>query len=642
MSNQSKTQTPLNHYIESADSAMVQKDWPQAIRRWQKVFDALKDQAPKKAYIKMCGAYRQQGLYDEAEEIIIHGMQKYPKQINCYIKYAEIAMDRQDWPEAVRRWQKVFDGFQENIPATAYVKLSLAHRHQNQLEIAEEILNAGLEKFPANMVLLEEYGHLLFLKKDWQAAAKTYELICTRFRPNVPLRIYQKLVAVYKKIGNKHKASQTWKTFCSTEDLEAENCYYYLLHGRTTEAIQNFASFTEKVFTEDTTRKLWLDSFITIAELFSSKELSPLRPETISLQEPDFLYQPYKKILVSGMGWSGSGALFDFFREFADVYPIKEELRHIEGIPGLNSLNVLLKYPYLLSLMDRLKIYNKDKRDMYLNFVGSISSKIMNNAFCRYLFLPLSYKNPCFDAFRRDLLKFFGLTLLGYAQFECYADYKKTRLGKALNLSGNGQIYARGVHSFCRQIVKLVRSGQYKAHEFNRAASILLDAIARAKGADKNSIVLFNNIVHTQNVSAIEFLDHAHLFCTFRGPRSNYVARIHEDKKFVQNVQEYISSYKKARYGFQKLYNSLNHNKSAVHIVQFEKFVLSESYRNELAASLGLDLGTQEKYKYFQPWVSEKNVFLHETYENQDEIKAIEDALGQYCVDVHKLQHKAK
>ncbi len=58
--------------------------------------------------------------------------------MNQEIELAEQAMNNQDWPEAVKRWQKVFITLKEQTPAEAFVLLSMAHRFQGNVNTAEK------------------------------------------------------------------------------------------------------------------------------------------------------------------------------------------------------------------------------------------------------------------------------------------------------------------------------------------------------------------------------------------------------------------------------------------------------------------------------------------------------------------------
>lgn len=86
--------------------------------------------------------------------------------MNQEIELAERAMNNQDWPEAIRRWQKVFITFKEQTPAEAYVLLSMAHRFRGTSDIAEKIINQGISMHPENIGILAEHVEVAKARKD--------------------------------------------------------------------------------------------------------------------------------------------------------------------------------------------------------------------------------------------------------------------------------------------------------------------------------------------------------------------------------------------------------------------------------------------------------------------------------------------
>lgn len=82
------------------------------------------------------------------------------------IAQAEHAMNERNWPEAIKRWQKVFITLKEQTPAEAYVLLSMAHRFRGNPKTAEKIIKQGIAKHPENISILAEHVELARVKKD--------------------------------------------------------------------------------------------------------------------------------------------------------------------------------------------------------------------------------------------------------------------------------------------------------------------------------------------------------------------------------------------------------------------------------------------------------------------------------------------
>jgi len=119
---------------------------------------------------------------------------------------------------------------------------------------------------------------------------------------------------------------------------------------------------------------------------------------------------------------------------------------------------------------------------------------------------------------------------------------------------------------------------------------------------------------------------------------SSKIASIYRDQGFFVSNSLFTSSFIKRYRKRRKKYNSdilsLEKQSSFIHTVQFEDFVLSEEYRNQLAQKIGLDLKDQDKHCFFKPWESEKNIDNYKRFSKQDEINKIEQELPEYLYEI--------
>ncbi len=455
----------------------------------------------------------------------------------------------------------------------------------------EFLVKRKIAKTPENLEVYKQFAEDAFRKKRLFLGATWHVNIYKKFDEK-PFKAFKKLFhSPLKKYFFASFISYIFRKTCLEEDFFAEKCYKTLLKGKKKEASRLFSLLVQRLFDDEKTCSLWVDSFECIADIYTNKKLVPSKDNEKKIVDSVENYKPFKKIITSGMGWSGSGAVFDFFKEFEKVYPLKGEACHIETKMGLYNL---------YSTMGNTTI------------------------FCK------------------NLLRFFGLTLFGFGIYEDYNSYIASKHAKSLTKSDRKKIYAKDINFFCHLLRYYYFKKELDKEKFSVFADILLDTIAKTKGAGKDSIVVFDNIIHTYNIDTVEILDNTVFFCTFRDPRSNYVSRLYEDTKFSKDVSQFISNYRSTREKSYGKYQRLGDKKSKVFIVSFEEFVLSESHRNKLADLMDLDLSTQEKYKYFKPWESEKNVFIHESYENSDEIETIKNAIPKYCLDLHKIKKDLK
>ena len=434
--------------------------------------------------------------------------------------------------------------------------------------------------------MYEEYAESVFTDKEYGEAAARYEELCRQLGDRGKIKYFQRMVAAYRNAGRAEEIPDALKRTSSAEAKEAEKSYQLVKVGSVDKAYEVFSSLINNIFSEKQVANIWIDGYSFICGLFN-EDFNP-EVNNITSSQIDH-YKPIKKVIASGMGWSGSGAIYDYFKEFTEVTPFE------------------LKYEF-----------------------GLIESKPS--------LLAIKNSAVSFKQFRNVLLDFFGVALLGFADYDSYPKWKRGRVARIMSLSQKKLEYAIIVRHFLKGMSDVWSGKIFNEKLFRKAATNLVDEIAMLFSRKENHIILLDNVIHIYNVEAIELLDEALLLCVFRDPRSNFVARKNEDPKFDSNVESYINNYKMQRKKFDQALNSLQHNKDKVHVIQFEDFVLDEEYRTNLAVKIGLDLSTQSKFKYFKPWESKKNFFLHESYEKQDEIKAIEDALPEYCIDVQKLK----
>lgn len=89
-----------------------QGDHAEALRRWQSYIEASPDDAL--GYLFSATALRATGSLDLADEVLRQGLEKAPSNAELLGLYAWIAYDRQDWPEALRRWRSFREQHPEN------------------------------------------------------------------------------------------------------------------------------------------------------------------------------------------------------------------------------------------------------------------------------------------------------------------------------------------------------------------------------------------------------------------------------------------------------------------------------------------------------------------------------------------------
>lgn len=377
---------------------------------------------------------------------------------------------------------------------------------------------------------------------------------------------------------------KAWRRFSTPEDEMFGEARQALAEGGSEAARSAFLDAVEQVF-RNPPYQFNRSRRETLVEAFSSLVGGGERQSQESLPR----FSRTKVAIVSGMGWSGSGAVYDYLREYDGVVAIKGETPYIEGSRSLS------------------KIYSS-----------------LNDS----------------EQLKEDVFDFFFYALLGHCIFRNSDDFKLFKFARSKLMSESCDHYLNAVREWC-----LLASAMYSAAgtEREKLFSMLSDytvskfTIGREIPAGK--VALLDNVVHIENAGkCINFLNNVSIFCTFRDPRSNYVALVREAIHFSSSAPSYVKNRKKSiarsrqSADAAKLIAEKGSGK-VVEIVNFEEFVLSEAYRKKLAENLGLAASEQEKYKYFKPWESMRNVVLHQEHPNQDEIQLIEKELGEYCYE---------
>jgi len=292
---------------------------------------------------------------------------------------------------------------------------------------------------------------------------------------------------------------------------------------------------------------------------------------------------PVRKIVVSGMYWSGSGALYDYLREF----------RQISSVPG------------------ELRLWKED--GLCLN--------------------DLAHGFGDAHRFNDNLFRFLTLALAGNSPVANWREQLAVQYALATMRSDIHGRYARACRLFIEEAAMLARNQNSPHNSFIDVAARFSDRLAKYWAGNDASIVLFDNIVHIGGIEAISLLGNAIALCSFRDPRSNFVARWYENPRFHRDVGRYIEYYRDTRERFEAAMAGSAEFASRVRSIRFEDFILSETYRDELAVSCGLDLDQREKGRYLKPRASHRNVANYFDFPHQDLIRQIERELGVYCVE---------
>ena len=348
--------------------------------------------------------------------------------------------------------------------------------------------------------------------------------------------------------------------------IASEKSFYYLKKKQLNNAVNNFSSALDSLSVTEYNKKIWDDTFLILSQYYLNNNL----PENTN----DFSYKKINKILVSGMGWSGSGAVYDYLSEFEEISGINSELSFISHGTSLYKIE---------------KHIHKSQ-------------------------------------FKETLLDFFKYTL--------YSNVVPLKTSHAKSISNNiffsgdkDGNYSNAVNILIKELISFNSNNKNKRNIFYKLTSKFVDNIFSSSLTGNKKYLLLNNVIKIQKIDAIKYLNNYKIFCTFRDPRSTYISQYYENKKLF-NIDDFVKKYKQARKNYKnKIKKYHNHD---IYEIQFEDFVMNEKYRAEIAKTIGLNIENKLEKSKFNPDESQKNVFNYKDFRDQNAIKKIEKKLSEY------------
>ena len=167
--------------IDFAWIAQIRHDWAEAVQRWDEVRRRLPDRPGP--YLRGAGGLRFLRRFDEADALLAEAVKRLPGEPQALLDYARLAQERNDLPEAVRRWEQVRGAFPDNPEGYSGGAAALSALRRDQE--AEELLAAALARFPASAETLRDYAELAARREAFDLALQRYAQLRERF-PDEP------------------------------------------------------------------------------------------------------------------------------------------------------------------------------------------------------------------------------------------------------------------------------------------------------------------------------------------------------------------------------------------------------------------------------------------------------------------------
>jgi len=154
-------------FVQYAWIAMLRQRWDVALDWWAKARARLPGRPD--LYIWAARALWQAGRLDAAKAMADDGVKRFPDNVDAHAECAWIAVARNDWSEALRRWTLVMERMPER--ADGHIGSIQAMRMLGRADEAEALARAALARFPDNADLLIEHVWTAVAREDWPEAA---------------------------------------------------------------------------------------------------------------------------------------------------------------------------------------------------------------------------------------------------------------------------------------------------------------------------------------------------------------------------------------------------------------------------------------------------------------------------------------
>lgn len=440
------------------------------------------------------------------------------------------------------------------------------------------VIDAALQQGFDDINLYKLHAESLFANNEFLKSLDSFQYCIKVLSTKCPYGLQVKAnTAVDKTLNNAEK--EIFYRICSDSvSLVFNDARKSLIQRDFLSSREYFMKGASTVFNNSDEKKLWIDAF----------EFMVIALQTGSVPNFDYSKKKTKKILVSGVGWSGSGAIYDFFSEFENVKAIRGESQLLEGVQGI------------------------------INLVMKIGDS---------------------DGFVIAAIDFFFYAMLGYSEWKNSNTFKMFYFVRQRLESKRSLEYVLDVKvvSYLLSLCLIAHPKKFDLR-FKEFTNESINRLAVDCDVAENEFALLDNVIHIWNVHLIEYFDDISIYCAFRDPRSNYVALLKENSGYVTSCDNFINEMKKKLPIFRKRVAAVDKNFDGasgrkIFVIQFEEFVLSALFRDELIARSGLDSAQQNKHSKFRPWESARNVMLHHEYEKPEEINKIAAALADYCYE---------
>ena len=422
----------------------------------------------------------------------------------------------------------------------------------------------------------------LYMLGDFRAALPDYAAVLRVHSTQTNFEYFQRArTSVFKSGMSPDEAEVFWRSCSDPVSLEAGALFKKITSGEFREATTDFSRLAERIFACDETRAAWCSAFDLLVRAVQGGPIPCAEPV------------PGRSIvMVSGAGWSGSGAIYDYLRGHAEVHPVLGESSALEGSGGFRA------------------------------------------------FVELSDSR---EACARHAAEFFFQNMLGFFPMKTPDSFKELRTARNNSTDPQtGRVYASGIKPVVHAMAEVIQAADHYHGERDAALRSLCDAIINHMitfMVPPGKLALLDNCIHTQHIALARYLSSTVIICCCRDPRTNYLALRNEFPGFSHTAASYAEETRRHREAFRRdvtdeLQEEIRQHSSRGEIVGFEEFVVSDARRAKIDEILGLPESEKSRFQYFRPWESFRNTQLHLDCDRPDDVAEIYRAVREYCVEL--------
>lgn len=161
--------------VQWAGFPLLKRDWVEGVSRCQTVIGQLGDATPAKIYARLALALGQLGQFEEAEDVLERGRDRFPNDAKLAVVWAQQPALVDDSSVALHRWETVLERFENHISAKEFSRAAAEFRHHGAVDAAIEVVQRGRARFPEDKILLRAGAEIAMVRKDWVAATRAWQ-----------------------------------------------------------------------------------------------------------------------------------------------------------------------------------------------------------------------------------------------------------------------------------------------------------------------------------------------------------------------------------------------------------------------------------------------------------------------------------